>query len=49
MNRPWLKLGVTMLIAGHGGSYTNIMGLPMETVTDWLLARSVVSQISNIE
>ena len=32
-----------LLIAGYGGSYTNIMGLPIETVVDWLLARSVVS------
>jgi septum formation protein len=30
-----------MLIAGYGGSYTNIMGLPMETVCDWFLARGV--------
>lgn len=28
-----------MLIAGFGGSYTNIMGLPVETVADWFLAR----------
>ena len=38
-----------MLIAGFGGSFTNIMGLPMETVTDWLLARGVVSNMSNVE
>jgi septum formation protein len=31
-----------LLIAGYGGSYSNIMGLPMEVVTDWLLARGVV-------
>jgi len=31
------------LIAGFGGSYTNIMGLPMEVVADWLLARGVVA------
>ena len=30
-----------MLIAGHGGSYTNIMGLPVETVADWFLARGL--------
>ncbi|MEO5367614.1 MAG: Maf family nucleotide pyrophosphatase [Magnetococcus sp. WYHC-3] len=28
-----------MLIAGFGGSYTNIMGLPIEVVADWFLAR----------
>lgn len=33
-----------MLIAGHGGSYTNIMGLPMETVCDWFLARGVAGK-----
>lgn len=27
------------IIAAHAGSYTNIMGLPAETVRDWLLAR----------
>ncbi|MGI5868023.1 MAG: Maf family protein [Kiritimatiellia bacterium] len=27
------------IIASHSGSYTNIMGLPGETVRDWLLAR----------
>lgn len=26
------------IIASHAGSYTNIMGLPAETVRDWLLA-----------
>ncbi len=26
------------IIAAHSGSYTNIMGLPAETVRDWLLA-----------
>ena len=30
-----------MLIADHGGSYTNIMGLPVETVADWFVARGV--------
>lgn len=30
-----------LLIAGFGGSYTNIMGLPMEAVADWFLARGV--------
>jgi len=30
-----------VLIAGHGGSYTNIMGLPLETVADWFLARGL--------
>lgn len=30
-----------MLIAGFGGSYTNIMGLPIEVVADWFLARGV--------
>ena len=29
-----------MLIASHTGSYTNIMGLPSETVLDWLLANA---------
>ena len=29
-----------MLIAAHTGSYTNIMGLPSETVQDWLLANA---------
>ena len=29
-----------MLIASHTGSYTNIMGLPSETVQDWLLANA---------
>ena len=29
-----------MLIASHTGSFTNIMGLPAETVADWLLARA---------
>lgn len=33
-----------MLIAGHGGSYTNIMGLPMEVVVDWFLARGLCQQ-----
>lgn len=28
------------LIASHTGSYTNIMGLPSETVQDWLLANA---------
>ena len=32
-----------MLIAGFGGSYTNIMGLPMEVVADWFLARGVAT------
>ncbi len=32
-----------MLITGFGGSYTNIMGLPMETVIDWFLARGVTT------
>jgi len=32
-----------MLIAGFGGSYTNIMGLPIEAVSDWFLARGVAS------
>jgi len=30
-----------MLIAGFGGSYTNIMGLPIETVADWFVANQV--------
>ncbi len=30
-----------LLIAGFGGSYANIMGLPIETVADWFLARGV--------
>ncbi len=29
-----------LLIAAHTGSYTNIMGLPSETVQDWLLANA---------
>ena len=33
------------LISGFGGSYTNIMGLPMEVVTDWLLARGVAQVV----
>lgn len=28
-----------MLIASHAGSFTNIMGLPAETVADWLQAK----------
>jgi septum formation protein len=32
-----------LLIAGYGGSYTNIMGLPLETVCDWFLARGVAA------
>ena len=28
------------IIAAHSGSYTNIMGLPAETVRDWLLAHA---------
>ena len=32
-----------MLIAGYGGSYTNIMGLPAEAVADWFLARGVAA------
>ncbi|MEI8242719.1 MAG: Maf family protein [bacterium] len=32
-----------LLIAGFGGSYTNIMGLPAETVADWFLARGVAA------
>jgi septum formation protein len=35
-----------MLIAGYGGSYTNIMGLPMEAVCDWFLARGVVQPVA---
>lgn len=30
-----------MLIAGFGGSYTNIMGLPAEVVADWFVAHGV--------
>jgi len=33
-----------MLIAGFGGSYTNIMGLPIEVVADWFLARGVARE-----
>lgn len=29
------------LISGYGGSYTNIMGLPVEVVSDWFVARGV--------
>jgi septum formation protein len=35
-----------MLIAGHGGSYTNIMGLPLETVCDWFQARGVARTLA---
>lgn len=31
-----------LLIAGHTGSYANIMGLPIETVADWLAARGLL-------
>jgi len=34
-----------MLIAGFGGSYTNIMGLPIEVVSDWFLARGVAETV----
>lgn len=34
-----------MLIAGFGGSYTNIMGLPIEVVADWFLARGVAETV----
>jgi len=30
-----------LLIAGYCGSYTNIMGLPVEVVRDWLQARGL--------
>ena len=33
-----------MLIVGFGGSYTNIMGLPIEVVADWFLARGVAEK-----
>jgi septum formation protein len=31
-----------LLIAGHEGSYGNIMGLPVESVRDWLAARGLL-------
>ena len=36
-----------LLIAGFGGSYTNIMGLPIETVADWFLAHGVAVAAGN--
>lgn len=32
-----------LLISGFGGSYSNIMGLPVETVADWFVARGVAT------
>jgi septum formation protein len=31
------------LIRGHAGSYSNIMGLPVEAVRDWLVARQLLN------
>lgn len=32
-----------LLIASYSGSYTNIMGLPLEVVTDWLCANNLIT------
>ncbi len=32
-----------LLIEGYSGSYTNIMGMPVEVVRDWLAARRIIS------
>jgi septum formation protein len=32
-----------LLIRGHVGSYANIMGLPVEAVRDWLVARQLLN------
>ena len=31
-----------LLVAGYSGSYTNIMGMPLETVRDWLKASGLI-------
>lgn len=33
-----------LLISGHSGSYTNIMGMPEEVIRDWLRANAVLPQ-----